>query len=105
MRCFWDERQRLHAPEFEFFNGALQPGAEHPGRVDAIRAAIGPTEPPRDHRLAPILAVHDAGYGELLRTAHAEWLACGRSGDALPYAFPVQRLDARLDQHSYDIGA
>jgi acetoin utilization deacetylase AcuC-like enzyme len=109
MRCFWDERQRLHAPANEFFNGALHPAAEHPGRVDAIRAALEGTEAPGDHGLQPILAVHDADYVELLRTAHAEWLADGRSGDAIPYAFPVHRaprrldrIDARLGQYSYD---
>jgi acetoin utilization deacetylase AcuC-like enzyme len=109
MRLFWDDRQRLHAPASEFFNGALHPAAEHPGRVDAILTAIGPTEAPRDHGLEPILAVHDPDYIELLRTAHAEWLAAGRTGDAIPYAFPVQRrplrlhrIDARLGQYSYD---
>lgn len=109
MRCFWDERQRLHAPAAEFFNGALHPAAEHPGRVDAILAAIGPTEAPHDHGLEPILAVHHAEYVELLRTAHDAWLAAGRTGDALPYAFPVHRasrrldrIDARLGAHSYD---
>ena len=40
MRCFWDERQRAHAPEAEFFNGRLHPAAEHQGRVDAILGAI-----------------------------------------------------------------
>ncbi len=109
MRRFWDERQRLHAPAAEFFNGALHPAAEHPGRVDSILAAIGPTEAPEDHGLEPILAVHDADYVELLRTAHDEWLAAGRTGDAVPYAFPVRRralrldrIDARLGAHSYD---
>jgi hypothetical protein len=36
MRCFWDERQRSHAPAAEFFNGQLHPAAEHYGRLDAI---------------------------------------------------------------------
>jgi acetoin utilization deacetylase AcuC-like enzyme len=109
MRLFWDERQRLHAPAAEFFNGALHPAAEHPGRADAILSAIGETQAPQDHGLEPILAVHDSDYVELLRTAHAEWLAAGRTGDAIPYAFPVHRrplrlgrIDARLGQYSYD---
>ena len=110
MRCFWDERQRAHAPAAEFFNGALHPAAEHEGRVDAILAAIGPTEAPSDLGTAPLLRVHDADYLDFLRTAHAEWLAAGRAGDAFPYAFPVvgrrpltlDRIDARLGQHSFD---
>ena len=110
MRKFWDERQRLHCPVAEFFNGALHPAAEHPGRIDAILEAIGPTEGPRDHGIEPILAVHDPDYVDLLRTAHDEWLAAGRSGDAFPYCFPIvgrraldlTRIDARLGQHSFD---
>lgn len=110
MRCFWDERQRGHAPAAEFFNGALHPAAEHLGRVDAILAAIGPTEAPRDHGMAPLLAVHTADYCGLLETAHREWRAAGRDGDAFPYTFPIvgrrpldlDRIDARLGRHSFD---
>ncbi|MEO6581837.1 MAG: histone deacetylase family protein [Sphingomicrobium sp.] len=110
MRCFWDERQRGHAPGAEFFNGALHPAAEHLGRVDAILAAIGPTEAPRDQGMAPLLAVHTADYLALLESAHREWLAAGRDGDAFPYTFPIvgrraldlDRIDARLGRHSFD---
>ena len=110
MRCFWDERQRLHAPAGEFFNGAMHPPAERPGRVDAILAAIGATEQPGDCGLEPLLRVHDGGYVEFLRGAHEQWLAAGRDGDAFPYTFPVvgrrplklSRVDALLGQHSFD---
>lgn len=54
MKCFWDDRQRLHAPAGEFFNGAMHPAAEHPGRVDAILQAIGPTAAPDDAGLEPM---------------------------------------------------
>ena len=110
MRSFWDERQRAHAPAAEFFNGKLHPAAEHQGRVDAVLAAIGPTEAPGDHGLKPLLGVHEEGYLDLLKSAHGEWLAAGREGDAFPYTFPVvgrrpvnlSRIDARLGQHSFD---
>ena len=110
MRCFWDERQRAHAPAAEFFDGALHPAAEHPGRVDAILAAIGRTETPENRGEAPLLRVHPLGYCEFLRTAHAQWRAAGRDGDAFPYTFPVvhrrplnlSRIDALLGQYSYD---
>jgi acetoin utilization deacetylase AcuC-like enzyme len=110
MRCFWDERQRLHAPAGEFFNGALHPAAEHGGRVDAILDAIGPTDAPDDLRLEPILRTHSADYVEFLRTAHDQWLSAGREGDAFPYTFPVvgrrplrlSRIDALLGQYSFD---
>ena len=89
----------------------MHPAAEHPGRVDAILA--------RDRRdrgacrtraTEPLLRVHRADYLDFLRTAHAEWRAAGREGDAFPYTFPVvgrrpldlSRIDARLGQYSFD---
>ena len=110
MKCFWDDRQRAHAPAGEFFNGAMHPVAEHPGRVDAILQAIGPVDAPDDAGLEPILRVHSAGYVQFLRTAHDNWRAAGRDGDAFPYTFPVvgrrplklSRIDALLGQYSFD---
>jgi len=110
MRCFWDERQRLHTPAGEFFNGAMHPPAEHAGRVDAVLQAIGPTEAPADQGVAPFLRVHSADYLDFLRTAHEQWLAAGREGDAYPYTFPIvgrrqlklSRIDALLGQYSFD---
>lgn len=113
MRCFWDEAQRAHAPAHEFFNGALHPAADVVERVDSVLAAIGPAEVPGARPDAELMAAlgraHDPAYLELLRVAHDEWRAAGRSGDALPYAFPVHRrprdlarIDARLGAHAYD---
>jgi len=110
MRCFWDERQRAHAPQAEFFNGQLHPAAEHQGRVDAILSAIGATEPPADHGIAPILSVHSRDYVEFLRFAYDEWRDARRDGDAFPYTFPIigrrplafNRIDAKLGQYSFD---
>ena len=110
MKCFWDDRQRRHAPAGEFFNGAMHPPAEHPGRVDAILNALGPTQTPADTGMGPLLRVHSADYLDFLRTAHDQWRAVGRDGDAFPYTFPVvgrrplnlSRIDALLGQFSFD---
>ena len=110
MRCFWDERQRAHRPAGEFFNGAMHPAAEHAGRVEAILQAIGRTETPADQGMEPLLRVHSADYLDFLRTAHQQWRAAGREGDAYPYTFPVvgrrplklSRVDALLGQYSFD---
>ncbi|HWT12531.1 MAG TPA: histone deacetylase family protein [Allosphingosinicella sp.] len=110
MRCFFDERQRRHAPEVELHNGAFEPFAEHPGRVASILAAIGPVEAPADRGEAPLLAVHPVDYLDFLRGAHDEWRAAGRPGDAVGYAWPVvrrralalDRIDARLGRYSFD---
>jgi acetoin utilization deacetylase AcuC-like enzyme len=110
MRAFHSPRQRLHAPEKELHNGAFVPFAEHPGRIDAILAAIGPTEAPRDHGEDAILRVHPKPYLEFLKSAFADWRSAGRPGDAAGYVWPVvgrrplalARIDARLGQYSYD---
>jgi acetoin utilization deacetylase AcuC-like enzyme len=110
MRCFWDERQRAHAPRSEFFNGALHPAAEHPGRVDAILGALGHTEAPADRGMEPLLRVHSTDYLLFLETAHPQWRSAGRDGDAFPYTFPVvgrrpldlERIDAKLGAYSFD---
>ena len=110
MKCFWDERQRAHLPAGEFFNGAMHPAAEHAGRVDAILSAIGRTQAPVDRGLDPLLRVHSREYLDFLSTAHDQWRAAGREGDAFPYTFPVvkrrplqlQRIDALLGKYSFD---
>jgi len=110
MRCFWDERQRLHRPGGEFFNGAMHPPAEHGGRVDAILDATGTVETPRDFGMEPLQRVHSPEYLEFLRTVHDQWGVAGREGDAFPYTFPIvgrrplklSRIDALLGQYSFD---
>lgn len=110
MRCFFDPRQRLHAPVSEMHNGGFAPYAETPARIDAILAAIGPTELPVDHGEAPVLAVHNAGYVEFLKIAPDLWRAAGRPGHAIPYVWPVvhrrplslSRIDALLGRYSFD---
>ena len=110
MLSFFDPRQLAHAPATELMNGAVLPYAETPARAEAILRAIGGAEPPADHGEAPILAVHPAPYLDFLKTAHADWTAAGRSGDAAGYVWPVvgrrplalSRIDARIGQHSYD---
>jgi len=110
MLSFWDERQRKHSPAGEFFNGAIHPPAEHPGRVDAILQAIGQTQAVDDHGMNPLLRVHSADYLDFLRSAHERWIEAGREGDAYPYTFPVverrplnlSRIDALLGRYSFD---
>lgn len=110
MRIVFDPRQLHHAPTHEFHNGALVSHVDTPARVRSILDAVGETTSPTDHGLAPIAAVHAPDYLAFLQSAHADWLAAGRSGDALPYTFPIvrrrpldlHRIDARLGHHAYD---
>jgi acetoin utilization deacetylase AcuC-like enzyme len=113
MRCFFDGRQRAHAPALELHNGAFVPFAETPARADAILAAIGRCEPAVDHGEAPLRAVHSEAYLAFLWAAHQDWRAAGREGDAIGYAWPVarrrplalERIDARIGQYSFDVSS
>jgi acetoin utilization deacetylase AcuC-like enzyme len=110
MRCLFDPRQLRHAPALELHNGGFVPFAETAARADSILAAIGDTELPADHGEAPLLRVHSQAYLDFLKSAHRDWLAAGREGDAFPYAFPVvrrrdlelHRIDARLGRFAMD---
>lgn len=110
MRAVFDHRQLGHNPARELHNGAFVPYHEVPARAEAILAAIGGAEPARDHGLAPVLAVHDAGYVDFLQTAPERWAAAGRPGDVIGYAWPVvgrrplklDRIDAQIGRYSFD---
>lgn len=110
MRMFFDSRQLAHAPLQEMHNGAFVPYAETPARAQALCSGVHATQPPTDHKEAPILKVHDAGYVEFLKTAHARWVAAGRPGDVMGYVWPIvrrraldlTRIDALAGQYSMD---
>jgi len=110
MRCFYAPAQARHAPQVELHNGGFTAYAETPGRVAAILAAIGPTDMPADRGEPPILRVHTPAYVDFLKAAPRLWREAGRSGDAIPYAFPIvgrrrlalSRIDALLGQHAFD---
>jgi acetoin utilization deacetylase AcuC-like enzyme len=111
MLIFCSSAQNAHAPARELNTGSWMDHAESPARLDSMRAQLGGTvREPDDHGLAPILAVHDPHYIAFLQSAHDAWLAAGREGDAIPYAFPVrgrrplnlERIDAKLGQYGFD---
>ncbi len=110
MRAFFDPRQLAHAPAMELHNGGFVPFAETPARAEATLAAIGPTTRAIDHGEQPLRAVHSEDYLAFLWSAHKDWRAAGRDGDAAGYAWPVvrrrplalDRIDARLGQYSFD---
>jgi len=110
MLTIYSEHQTSHAPLRELNNGDWMDFAESPTRLGSILEKVPECTAPSDHRLDPILAVHDAGYVDFLQSAHKEWLEQGREGDAIGYAFPVRgrrplahdRIDARLGQYGFD---
>ena len=112
MKLFFDDRQTAHAPSRELHNGDWVPHAENIERPRSIVEQFSDWRPVRDFGMAPLLAVHDPDYLAFLERAHRDWLAAGRSGDAIGYTFPVVRrrrlafgrIDADLGAYSYDAG-
>ena len=107
---FFDARQLGHRPSLELHNGSWADYAEKAERAETILSQFPGHQATRDHGLEPILRVHSPDYVDFLRSAHSDWLAAGRSGDAIGYTWPVvrrralrlERIDARLGRFSFD---
>ncbi len=112
----FDPVQRRHAPALELHNGGFVAHAETPARADDVLATVlaagHPVPAPVDHGMGALERVHSAEYLAFLAAAHGDWLAAGRTGDAVPYVFPVtgrrplalDRIDARLGRYAFDAG-
>ncbi len=97
------ERHRGHDPDAEIEASRLQPPFEHPGRADAIRAALEAdggfaiTEP-APAGTTPIEAVHDAGLVRFLETAWANYQRDVRPAhDVVPDVFAMAGLRAGME--------
>jgi len=101
----WSPATRLHDPRHEVWVGVPTEGTERANRVDAILEAlrtdghdlVEATAQPDD----ALLAVHDPGLVEFLRTAADRW-AAGPYADlvgqerVVPYFFPTPAMTAGL---------
>jgi acetoin utilization deacetylase AcuC-like enzyme len=104
MPVVWTDRHRGHAPNGGYWLGVREPGDEEPVRGDTLRdqlAAAGANivDAP-DLGLAPVLAVHDAGFVDCMRRAHPAWVAEGHLDDpgqpeVVPYLFAMPAFAAR----------
>jgi acetoin utilization deacetylase AcuC-like enzyme len=102
----WSETHRRHAPETALWVGVPIATDELPERTDLIRAelegagaVVVDAEP---HDDAALLAVHDAGLVEFLRTAWTTWDDAGLprdpgQDDVVGYIFPTPGLLAGLE--------
>ena len=71
-------------------------------RVDQLLGAVNrlglPTTPAPDHGVAPITAVHDAGYLHFLETAFARWQETPLAGPVVrTYGYAVRQMQRRPD--------
>ena len=107
---FFDRRQLTHEPLQELHNGGWAAYAEKSSRAEIIAAGFAELKAARDFGPDPLLNVHDRNYVEFLRSAHSEWRASGREGDAIGYTWPIarrraldlDRSDAKLGLYSYN---
>ncbi len=97
MQTFAHPAQLRHTPQFFLQRGQVRRHFEVPERAGALLAALhhmglSPTEPEAATREA-MLAVHDAGYLNFLRTADAEWSAMEGAGpEAVPNMHPSPEM-------------
>ncbi len=103
----WSDAHRLHAPETAVWVGVPIDADELPERAERIRAALldaGATivdaEP---HDDTALLAVHDPGLVDFLRTAWRNWDEAGMPDDpgqpdVVGYIFPTPGLLSGLEQ-------
>ncbi|MEZ5597134.1 MAG: histone deacetylase family protein [Pseudomonadales bacterium] len=103
----------------EFGVGELVQAFEKPSRAEYIvqhvrDIGLGPVLGPKAHSLATAARVHDADYLEFLPSVWARWTALGRTGTALPMAWPTrglrgdirpESLDGQLGYYSFDATA
>ena len=84
MKLYFSETQRAHRPQQFMVLGRLAAPVENPDRLQTLAAVLQKLgldrTAPADHGLAPILAVHDAGYIDFLATGYAAWMANANAG-------------------------
>lgn len=119
MKTIYNAAHSLHRAGHEFFRGEKVPAFEKPERADWVLAAVQSTNlgeviAPAPHGDGSILRIHSKPYVDFLRSAHAEYLALGGTGDAFPAAWPIRgmRSDvepknfaARMGLYSFDSGS
>ncbi len=96
MHIVYSNRHKYHATDKVLFEGYPYATEEVPARAEIILNAIatarlGPVTEPADHGLEPILAVHDAGFVDFLRTVYAEHTAYCKDGTPVfTYSFATR---------------
>jgi acetoin utilization deacetylase AcuC-like enzyme len=102
----WTDAHRLHALETTVWVGMPIDADELPERADRIRATLedagAPVVETEAHDDKALLAVHDAGLVDFLRTAWENWDAAGLARDpgqpsVVGYIFPTPGLLAGVE--------
>lgn len=121
MKTIWSSQHRQHAPAHELIDGEVRSHVEIPERAELVLSAV------RDAALgdvvelsgavdrAAIERVHDPRFVAFLERAWSDWIADGRTYEALPMVWPTHAMrrtpgeepdviDGRLAHWSFDAG-
>jgi len=104
METIFTEKHNLRNSKTELHGGQLVEPFERPSRaeyiIDRVRTVdLGPINEPEDFGMAPILAIHDAGFIDFLQVAWTDWQAEGFKGEAMPTVWPARRMAMRVPTH------
>lgn len=119
MKTVYSPRHAGHSGQVELAEGVIVPAFEAPERAEMIRARVeaaglGPILAADPHPLDTARRIHDPGYVTFLGRAWDLWAAEGRTGTALPMAWPTgglradvppRQIDGLLGFYSFDGGA
>ena len=111
MRVVYSTAHRDHDPVTEIETGVAVAPYERPARAEAVHDALAAdpdfaVEPPVEHGLAPLAAVHDADYLSFLESAWSEWAAAHPDHrQAIPDSFPNAALRAGMGPGRAPTGA
>ena len=99
MKTVFSENHKLRDAKGELYQGEFVAPFECPRRaeiiIDAVRSrGLGEVLEPSEYGLDPVLAVHDAGFVDFLRTFMDEWEAAGFKGEALAPCWPSRSMTA-----------
>ena len=104
------EAHAAHDPATMAPSPSGRPFYDRAARVEQLLGAVKrlglPTVPAPDHGMAPIAAIHDAGYLHFLETAFEHWQATPLAGPVVrTYGYAVRRMqrlpDAVMGQAGY----
>ncbi|WP_281982472.1 histone deacetylase family protein [Thalassorhabdomicrobium marinisediminis] len=99
MKTVYTDKHKLRDAKIEIHEGGLVAPFECPRRAEIIlerimETGLGEVVAPEDFGLDPVLAVHDEGFVEFLRTCADEWAAAGFGGEAIANCWPTRTMNS-----------
>ncbi|TPN85621.1 histone deacetylase family protein [Mesorhizobium sp. CU2] len=102
MLAIFDERQFLHRPLTRIAGGELKRSPEQPERIAALLHGLDEAgiavQPPREHPIDAIAAMHDRDYLAFLETGFQAWRQLPGAGPELRSSVHPSRHMSRLPQ-------